>query len=396
MGALACLPLLSLAGCQHGDASATTVTSASASASGTAANTAGTSGTATNTNSAPTNVTPASATGNGNGTAGGSGSSDSTGNTAGKRPVFDGDAAYTLLKKQCDFGPRPLGSDPHEKAKTFLLEEMKKYADVTLAQTFSYRGLPVTNVIGIIYPAGATAPAQNPVLLITHWDSRPIADGPNSSEAAKAPAYRYGPKGWNRTNPIPAANDGASGAAILLQLAKMFKEKKPPVGVLLILDDGEDYGDFLANNGEGEGVELGSRYFAQHFQEDKRFGYPDYGILLDMVGGKNILLPREENSFNAAPGTLTKIYQAAQVLGYSNVFRSDLNFNVNDDHLALIKAGIRTVDLIPFFGNSAPAGASYYPYWHTLQDTPDKCSAASLKIVGETVAEVIYGESASP
>lgn len=330
------------------------------------------------------------------GTSSAAASSDAITNKPEKRPTFDGDAAFALLKKQCDFGPRPLGSDAHEKCKAFLLEEMKKYADVTIAQTFSYRGLPVTNVIGIIYPAGTNAPAQNPVLLMTHWDSRPIADGPNSPEASKSPIYHYGPKGWNRTNPIPAANDGASGAGVLLQLAKMFKAKKPPVGVLLILDDGEDYGDFLANNGEGEGVELGSRYFAKHFQEDKRFGYPDYGILLDMIGGKNLLLPREDNSVKAAPGTLTKIYQAAQSLGYSSVFRSDLSFNVNDDHIALIAAGIRTVDLIPFFGNSAPAGVSYYPYWHTLQDTPDKCSAASLKIVGETVAEVIYSETASP
>ena len=389
--ALACL-LWPLNGCQNGNATQVTpavATPATPAPNITPATVPATSGAAATAGDTPTSDTSTAGTSS-------SVSSDTTANKPGKRAAFDGDAAYALLKKQCDFGPRPLGSEAHEKCKTLLMEEMKKYADVTIAQTFSYRGLPVTNVIGVIYPAGSNAPAQNPVLLMTHWDSRPIADGPNSSEASKSPAYAYGPKGWNRTNPIPAANDGASGAGVLLILAKMFKAKKPPVGVLLILDDGEDYGDFNANGGEGEGVELGSRYFAKHFQEDKRFGYPDYGILLDMIGGKNLLLPREENSIKAAPGTFTKIYQAAQSLGYGSVFRSDLGFNVNDDHIALIAAGIRTVDLIPFFGNSAPPGISYYPYWHTLQDTPDKCSAASLKIVGETVAEVIYNETASP
>ena len=312
------------------------------------------------------------------------------------RPPFDADAAFKLLTKQCDFGPRPLGSAAHEKTKKFLLAEMKQYADDTFEQKFTYRGMPVTNVVGVFYPTGMTAPAKNPVLLLTHWDSRPVADGPFSTEIGKSPTFQYGPNGWNRMTPIVAANDGASGTAVLLQLARMFKQHKPSVGVVLLLDDGEDYGDFRANGGQGEGVELGSRYFAKHFREDKRFGYPDYGILLDMVGGKNLLLPVEKFSMQYAPGTMTKVYQAAQTLGYKDVFRTDLDFAVEDDHIALNRAGMHVIDLIPYFGDSAPAGTTGYTHWHTLEDTPDKCDAASLKIVGETIAEVVYGETPAP
>jgi glutaminyl-peptide cyclotransferase len=313
-----------------------------------------------------------------------------------KRPEFDAQEAFALLTKQCDFGPRPLGSAVHEKTKTFLLSEMEKVADKTIEQKFMYRGMPVTNVIGIFYAAGTTTPAKNPVLLLTHWDSRPIADGPSSSEINKSPAFRYGANGWNRTTPIMAANDGASGTAVLLQLARMFKKQPPPVGVVILLDDGEDYGDFNANNHAGEGVELGSRYFAKHFKDNGSFGFPDYGILLDMVGGKDLVLPTELKSMQYAPGTLKKVFQAGQRLGYNNVFRADLSFQVDDDHIALNQAGMHVIDLVPFFGNSAPQGVSDYTYWHTLQDTVDKCDPATLKIVGETVAEVVYSETPAP
>lgn len=313
-----------------------------------------------------------------------------------RRPAFDAAAAFALLTRQCEFGPRALGSKAHERTKDYLLAEMKQYADVTIAQTFDYRGMPVTNVIGVFNGAGTTAPSRNPVLLLTHWDSRPISDGPYSTEASKTPLFHYDASGWNRTTPIMAANDGASGTAVLLQMARMFKKNPPPVGVVILLDDGEDYGDFHANNEKGEGIELGSRYFATHFKTDRRLGRPAYGVLLDMVGGKDLVLPMEANSMRCAPGTLTKVYQAGQALGYKSTFRGDLTFNVNDDHIALNEAGLRVIDLVPYFGDTAPPGVTGYTYWHTLQDTADKCSADSLKIVGETLSEVIYNEIIAP
>ncbi|HZO88288.1 MAG TPA: M28 family peptidase [Chthonomonadaceae bacterium] len=309
-----------------------------------------------------------------------------------QRPTFDGERALAQLKKQCDFGPRPLGSEAHEKLRAYLLAEMKKYADKTLTQEFTYRDMPVTNIVGIFYPEGSQQPAAQPVLLMAHWDTRPIADGPYSSEVGKNPPFRYGPHGWNRTAPILGADDGASGVAVLLELARLFKQKRSPVGVLLLLDDGEDYGDFRANNGEGDGVILGARYFAKHFQETKEFGRPNYGILLDMVGAKGLILPREDFSQQYAPGTNDKVFGMAQALGYGNIFLANETQSVEDDHIPLNQAGIPTIDLIhPLpFGNYETTG---YRFWHTLQDTPDKCSAKSLKAVGETVAEVLYRET---
>lgn len=306
-----------------------------------------------------------------------------------ERPAFDGDRAFALLKKQCDFGPRYLGSKPHDELRDYLLEEMKKYADETIAQEFTYRKMTGTNVVGVFNPRGATEPSKAPILLMAHWDTRPIADSRLSAETRRGVAFKYGPEGWNRLTPILGANDAASGVAVLLELARLFKQQKPDVGVVILLTDGEDYGDFRANGGEGEGVTLGAIHFAKHFQENKAFGFPHFGILLDMVGAKNLVILREEFSQRYAPGTNEKVFRIAQELGYGRVFQFSETQEVDDDHLSLNQAGILTIDLIQPFGTTNP---NSYSYWHTLQDTPDKCSAKSLKIVGETVAEVIYRE----
>ena len=309
-----------------------------------------------------------------------------------QRPAFDGEKAFAHLQKQCDFGPRTLGSAAHEKCRDFLLAEMRKYADRTITQAFSYRNMPVTNIIGVFYPEGSEKPVAQPVLLTAHWDTRPIADGPFSEETRRGVAFRYGANGWHPTAPIPGANDGASGAAVLLELARLFKAKRPPVGVLILLNDGEDYGDFRARDGEGDGVFLGARYFARHFRDTPDFGRPDFGILLDMVGGKGLVLPRESLSQQYAPGVNEKVFGTAESLGYGRVFLSGETQAVEDDHIPLNMAGIPTIDLIhPLpIGNYETTG---YRYWHTRQDTPDKCSAEALKIVGETVAEVVYRET---
>ncbi len=308
---------------------------------------------------------------------------------------FDGARAFALLKKQCDFGVRPLGSPAHEKTRDFLLSEMRKYADNTVIQASTYRMMPVTNIVGVFYPSGASHADYRPVLLMAHWDTRPIADGPFSSEIKRGTVFRYGAEGWNPVAPILGADDGASGVAVLLELARIFKARKPAVGVIMLLDDGEDYGDFEARNNDGEGVELGARYFAKHFGETPAFGQPRYGILLDMVGGKGAFFPREEISERFAPRVNEKVFAIANELGYGNTFRGDLSQGVGDDHVAINQAGIPTIDLIhPLpFGSYQSTG---YRYWHTLQDTPENCSAKPLEAVGRTVAETIYREPLKP
>lgn len=310
--------------------------------------------------------------------------------TNGVHAAFDGDGAFEILKKQCDFGVRPLGTPAHEKTKDYLIAEMKKYADSTVTQTFKYHGLPVTNVIGVFNPAGSDKPSGHPILLMAHWDTRPIADGPYSEK--RSLGFHYGPNGWSPTAPIMGANDAASGVAVLLEMARIFKKNKPATGVVILLDDGEDYGDFLADGGKGDGVELGSRYFAKHFRETPAFGIPFYGILLDMVGGKEATFPREQASQTAAGDVNDKVYGIAQTLGYGNVFLSNELQDINDDHIALIAENIRMIDLI----HPLPSGANdphAYRYWHTQQDTADKCSPKTLKIVGDVVLEVLYRES---
>lgn len=311
---------------------------------------------------------------------------------------FDGESAFALLRKQCDFGPRPIGSSAHEKCLAFLLEEMRKYADETLTQKFNYKAgsvnLPNTNVIGVFYPAGTTKPSNHPILLMTHWDTRPIADGPYSTE--KDRGFRFENGAWHPQAPILGASDAASGVAVLLQLAKMFKANPPPCGVVMLLDDGEDYGDFLGGGGEGDGVELGAHYFADHYKDKEyvpEFGQPTYGILLDMVGGKNAFFPREELSETGAAKTYDdRVFQKADELGYGAIFPKEKHQSVGDDHVWTNKAGIPTIDLIQPLP-SLDYERTGYIYWHTLQDTPDHCSPKTLKAVGEVVAGVIYSEA---
>lgn len=307
-----------------------------------------------------------------------------------KRPAFDANVAFKSLEKQCGFGPRYLGSEGHTKCQEYLVAEMKKYADKVILQEGKYRGMTFTNIVGVFYPEGSQEPSKTPVLLLSHWDTRPIADGPNSAEAARG--FHYGAKGWNRLAPIPGASDGASGGAVLLEIARGLNAQRPKVGVVIALVDGEDYGDFRANNGEGDGVFLGSRLLASKYKDYAEIGQPSFGILLDMVGAKNLVIVKEENSHRFAPGTNEKVFGTAQSLGYGDTFRFEESQWVEDDHMPLNRAGISTIDLIhplPF----AEFEQRGYVYWHTQQDLPEKCSAKSLKIVGETVAEVLYRET---
>ncbi|HLJ57714.1 MAG TPA: M28 family peptidase [Chthonomonadaceae bacterium] len=307
---------------------------------------------------------------------------------------FNGQRAMAILKKQCDFGVRPLGSDAHEKTKEYLISQMKLYADEVKLQQFKYRGMTVTNIVGVFYPEGSDRPAARPVVLMTHWDTRPIADGPYSSEIAKGVQFRYGPTGWHPQAPIMGANDGASGPGVLLELARLFKAKHPPVGVLMLLDDGEDYGDFRGNSGAGDGVELGARYFAKNYRSEKSFGQPAYGILLDMVGAKNGYFTPEKLSEESAPTINSRVFDIGRSLGYDNVFRRGPQQDVGDDHVSMNAAFIPTIDLIhPLPSVDGPDDA--YRYWHTLQDTPDKCSPEMLKAVGDTIAATIYRETPS-
>ncbi len=307
-------------------------------------------------------------------------------------PKFSGTQAFDVLKKQVAWGPRVPGTPPHEIELKYLQSEMQKYANTTVLQKFTYRNLPITNVVGVFYAAKRTTPSLHPILLMAHWDTRPVADGPYSTATAAGP-FLFGPHGWNRTDPIPGANDGASGVAVLVQLARIFHKDPPPVGVLLLFDDGEDYGDFRANNGKGEGVVLGANYFATHYRQNPIFGAPAFGILLDMIGGKDMRIYPELNSVQFDPDLNQQVFQIAKSLGYGNIFRTDQSQDVDDDHITMNEQGeISTIDLIqPLPGPGALPGA--YKQWHTVNDDVAHCSATSLKAVGSVVTQLIYQQS---
>jgi len=278
-------------------------------------------------------------------------------------PVFNPDTAFSYLTTQVGFGPRVSGTSAHDRCREYLVGELGRYADAVNMQPFTIRGydgeeLHYTNIISS-FNAGATTR----ILLLAHYDSRPWADEEPDSSL--------------HNRPIPGANDGASGVAVLLEIARQMKSSPPSVGVDILLTDGEDYG---RHNDPG-GFLHGARYFAAHLPPGYR---PVFGILLDMVGDANLEIPKEQYSIDFAADVVAHVWSAARDLGVSQ-FSDRVQGRVTDDHLPLNRAGIKTIDLIDFD----------YPdptnrYWHTLSDTPDKCSPASLEAVGRVLLKVVY------
>lgn len=271
------------------------------------------------------------------------------------KPAFDENRAYEYLKKQCAFGPRSPGSESHKKTRDYLASELKKYANSVILQDFTYKGngkdIKLTNIIAVFGPE-----TKKKLILCAHWDTRPFADRDPNPE--------------KRNIPIIGANDGASGVAVLLELARAFYKEKPPFRVIIVLFDGEDYGR------NTQDMFLGSKYFAQNIRTE---WIPEYGILLDMIGDKNLDIYIEQNSLENAPEVVKKVWELAKRLGFKE-FHNKIGYNIIDDHIQLIKKGIPCIDIIDFD----------YPYWHTLGDTPDKCSPKSLGIIGRLLIELIY------
>ncbi|MCK4427871.1 MAG: M28 family peptidase [candidate division Zixibacteria bacterium] len=273
-------------------------------------------------------------------------------------PKFDGKEAFGYLMEQCDLGPRNPGSEGHERCKKYLLDKLRQYTNLVKTQEFVYQDtsqntkLELTNIIASFYPE-----KKQRILLCAHWDTRPFADrDPDSSL---------------REKPILGANDGASGVAVLLEIAKVISEKKPKWGVDIILFDGEDYGP----EGELEKFCLGSKYFAKNKGEYK----PEFGILLDMIGDKNLNIYKEGYSTRYAKGVVDSVWGTARRLKI-DCFHDSTKYFIYDDHIPLLEVGIPCIDLIDFD----------YPYWHTTQDTPDRCSAESLQKIGEVLIEILY------
>ncbi|MHB0966854.1 MAG: M28 family peptidase [Bellilinea sp.] len=259
---------------------------------------------------------------------------------------FNGERAYLDVKAQIDLGPRTPGSPAHQAAIEYFTAELKKTGwDVALQET-NYGGHPVKNVI-------AKRGEGRWLLLGAHFDSRFAAD--------------QDPEPANRATPVPAANDGASGAAILLELGRSLPANLDQE-IWLVFFDVEDQGDL-----PGWDWILGSSALAESLPETK---LPEAVIIVDMIGDADLNIYMERNS----DGDLTReIWNTAAELGYAKSFIPEYKFAMLDDHTPFLRRGIRAVDLIDFD----------YPYWHTTQDTLDKVSAESLNIVGDTLYQWI-------
>jgi glutaminyl-peptide cyclotransferase len=274
---------------------------------------------------------------------------------------FSGTAAYDYAKTQVAFGPRVPGTSAAKQAGDWIIRQMRARADTVIVQSFTHttadgKKLPLRNILARFRPE-----LTERVLYVTHWDSRPISDSPTSTEAEKK-------------MPVPGANDGASGVGLFVALGDVLKKTKPNVGVDLLFTDGEDYGQFGPPEVD---VLIGSKYFADHPPSP---GYkPLYGVLWDMIGDKDLRIPYEMNSFQQAPEVVSRVWQTAADLGYGNIFVQESGGAITDDHIPLLTAGMRVIDVIDL----------EYPPHHTPQDTMDKISPKSLAIVGDVATALV-------
>jgi peptidase M28-like protein len=274
-------------------------------------------------------------------------------------PTFDQEHAYTLLKDVCSIGPRNHGSESKLKAEKWIQDQLREAGAEVSVHELTYKGKQsessetFRNIIGRIRPLESRR-----VMVGTHYDTRSWADRDPRKEL--------------RSTPIIGANDGASGVAVMLEMARAWKADPPPVGVDLIFFDGEEFG----RTATIEDHLVGSNAWVRDHPEYR----PEWGVVLDMVGDSSLRIPKERASAARACKAVRRIWEAAGRVG-STAFADGFSRHVWDDNLPFIDGGIPVALLID----------SEYRWFHTTEDLPDKCSAQSLGQVGRAVMEAVYG-----
>jgi len=280
-------------------------------------------------------------------------------------PLFDAQAAFKLVEKQLSFGARVPGTPAHTSCRDFLYSTLKKYTDTAFLQSFKAeiygRPLLFSNIIGSFNPK-----STNRILICAHWDSRPRSDQDSN------------PK--DTSKPCPAANDGASGVAVLLEIARILKDTHPTIGVDVVLFDGEDYGfeHDLSN------YFIGSRHYAGNIP----FAKPRSAVLLDLVGDKDAEFRFEPSSMQSNPEAMRKIWDIAFRRNCSYFLFENGN-GVSDDHDMLIQTGIPSIDIIDVNLVGQNVTNPRRKYWHTTNDTIENISAVTLSCVGQCLLEYI-------
>jgi hypothetical protein len=271
--------------------------------------------------------------------------------------LFDKKLAWKHLTKIVSFGPRVPNTKSHTVCRNYLERQLEAVCDRVEIQEFEVplkpEPLKMTNVIGRF---NLEQPRR--ILILSHWDTRPICDMEDDPRL--------------RRIPNDGANDGASGNAVMLELARVFSEKRPDIGVDLLFTDGEDYGPGI------DMMFLGAKFFAKRLSDTQVASY-NYAILLDMVGDRNQDFHPEYNSEGSAPKLYGVAMKLNRELGY-RAFKEQGAYNVLDDHICLMERGLKIYDFIDF---------NYEP-WNKTTDTIDKCSADSLESIGRTIENMIY------
>lgn len=290
-------------------------------------------------------------------------------------PTFDADSAYHYTERQTLFGPRVPNSAAHRACGEYLAKQLEQFGAKVYnqhAELMAYDGtiLKARNIIGAYNPE-----EKKRVLLCAHWDSRPYADAGEEK---------------NFRTPIDGANDGASGVGVLLEIARQMQRQKPTIGIDIVLFDAEDYGtpEFYEGRREENTWCLGSQYWGRipHVSNyTARFG-----ILLDMVGGKNAAFYYEGFSKRTAHNPMKKIWDTAHRLGFNKFFIKENGGEVTDDHVYVnMLRQIPCVDIIDFDPNT---DTGFNHTWHTVNDNMEHIDRATLQAVGQTVMTVIYNE----
>lgn len=292
-----------------------------------------------------------------------------------KIPKFDKDNAYALVEKQLSFGHRIPGNPEHEATKDWYVSQLEDAGAEVIVQPFkaSFLGLEDQQAYNVI--ASFNPEQNNRVMLAAHWDSRLIAE--KDDDPAK------------QDQPIMGADDGATGVAVLLEIASIIKENPIDLGVDIVLFDAEDQGD---SDAESTTWCLGSQYWSTN--PHKPNYKAKFGILLDMVGAKDAQFGREAFSETNAKPILDKVWSLAKGMGYTDYFRDYRSGPITDDHYYVMKnRGFPMIDIINTPKPQDSNVSDFGHYHHTHLDNIDIVSKRTLKVVGQVVTAVIYNES---
>ncbi len=290
--------------------------------------------------------------------------------------VFSADSAFQYCQQQCDFGPRTMNSDAHEQCGRWIAGKFRMFGMEVIEQKTTLKGYDGTPLHSTNIIASYRSELTDRILLCAHWDSRPWADNDPDE------------KNWK--TPVMAANDGASGVGVMLEIARLLQQNDSlDKGVDFICFDAEDWGtpQWADQGDDSDTWALGAQHWAANPHRENYKAR--FGILLDMVGGQGARFYREQYSKRYANNIVSLVWKAAEVVGYGSYFPQQDGGGITDDHVPVNQvAGIPCIDIIPYYPDCE--ASSFGPTWHTVNDDMQHMDRNTLKAVGQTVIQVLF------